>query len=101
PVQDPLGRVMAAQFRFERHSWGGFLFGRQYEGALWYYQPVAVLVKTPLGMLALWLAGAAALLGVRRLRPAAPYLLLPPALLFAPPPFASRHLRTRGVVFLC
>ena len=56
----------------------------QYPGSLWYYLPAALLVKTPLGMLALWLAGAVAmLLAVRRLRPAAPYLLLPPAVLLA------------------
>jgi len=35
------------------------------------------LVKTPLGALALWLAGFAVLIGVRRLRAAAPHLLAP------------------------
>jgi 4-amino-4-deoxy-L-arabinose transferase-like glycosyltransferase len=100
PFPEPFRDGMAVQFKFERQSWGGFLFGRQYDGALWYYQPVAVLVKTPLGMLALWLAGVAALLGVRRLRPAAPYLLLPPAVLFAATLFESRNFGTRYVIFL-
>jgi hypothetical protein len=52
-------------------------------GSLWYYLPAAVLVKTPLGMLALWAAGAVTVLTARRLRPAAPYLLLLPAVLMA------------------
>jgi hypothetical protein len=100
PFPEPFRQGMAVQFRFERHAFGGFLFGRQYGGSLWYYQPVAVLVKTPLGMLALWLAGTAALLGVRRLRPAAPYLLLPPAVLFAATLFEARNFGTRYVIFL-
>jgi hypothetical protein len=100
PFPEPFRQGMAMQFWFEQHSFGGFLFGHQYDGSLWYYHPVAVLVKTPLGMLALWLAGAAALLGVRRLRPAAPYLLLPPAVLFAATLFESRNFGTRYVIFL-
>jgi 4-amino-4-deoxy-L-arabinose transferase-like glycosyltransferase len=100
PFPEPFRQGMAVQLRFERHSFGGFLFGRQYDASLWYYQPAAVLVKTPLGMLALWLAGAAALLGVRRLRPAAPYLLLPPVVLFAATLFESRNFGTRYVIFL-
>jgi hypothetical protein len=47
--------------------WGGVLFGRHYLGSLWYYLPAAPLVKTPLGALALWLAGAAVMLAVPRL----------------------------------
>ena len=100
PFPEPFRQGMAVQLRYERHSFGGFLFGRDYHGSLWYYQPVAVLVKTPLGMLALWLAGAAALFGVRRLRPAAPYLLLPPAVLFAATLLESRNFGTRYVIFL-
>jgi 4-amino-4-deoxy-L-arabinose transferase-like glycosyltransferase len=100
PFPEPFRQGMAVQFQFEGRTYGGFLFGRQYDGSLWYYQPVAVLVKTPLGMLALWLAGVAALLGVRRLRPAAPYLLLPPAVLFTATLFESRNFGTRYVIFL-
>jgi hypothetical protein len=37
---------------------------------------------------------------VRRLRPAAPYLLLPPAVLFAATLFESRNFGTRYVIFL-
>ncbi len=55
---------MRVQFGFEDSTYGGFLFGRQYLGSLWYYLPAALLVKTPLGMLALWLAGAAAMVTV-------------------------------------
>ncbi len=68
---------MRIQFGFENTTLGGFLFGRLYHGSLWYYLPAALLVKTPLGMLALWLAGAVAMVAVRRLRAAAPYVLVP------------------------
>ncbi|MDX3357099.1 glycosyltransferase family 39 protein [Streptomyces sp. ME01-24h] len=91
---------MAVQFGFEDASFEGFLFGRHYRGALWYYLPAAVLVKTPLGMLALWLAGTAALLALPRLRPAALYLLVPPAVLTAAAMTGSRDFGVRYVIFL-
>ncbi|MDX2849405.1 glycosyltransferase family 39 protein [Streptomyces sp. PA03-3a] len=91
---------MAVQFGFEDSTFEGFLFGRHYSGALWYYLPAAVLVKTPLGMLALWLAGTAALLAVPRLRAAAPYLLVPAAVLTAAAMTGSRDFGVRYVVFL-
>ena len=55
-------------------------------------------MKTPLGMLALWVAGAAVLLAVRRLRPAALYLLLPPAVLLAVATLGARNFGTRYVI---
>ncbi|GAB3802624.1 hypothetical protein GCM10027605_22720 [Micromonospora zhanjiangensis] len=55
---------MRVQFGFEDTTWGGFLFGQQYLGSRWYYLPVALLVKTPLGALALWLVGAVALVAL-------------------------------------
>ncbi|MCD7438190.1 phospholipid carrier-dependent glycosyltransferase [Streptomyces lincolnensis] len=91
---------MRIQFGLENRPWQGFLFGRVYEGSLWYYLPVALLVKTPLGMLALWAAGAVAVVAVRRLRPAAPYLLVPAAVLLATAMQASRDFGTRYVLFL-
>ncbi|MGV9646300.1 ArnT family glycosyltransferase [Streptomyces sp. NPDC003333] len=91
---------MRVQFAFENHPWQGFLFGRLYTGALWYYLPAALLVKTPLGMLALWAAGAAAVLAVRRLRPAAPYLLVPAAVLLATAMLGARNFGTRYALFL-
>jgi hypothetical protein len=100
PLPEAYRDGMRIQFGFERSGWGGFLFGRQYVGSLWYYLPVAVLVKTPLGMLALWVAGAATLLSVRRLRPAAPYLLVPAAVLLAAAMTGSRDFGTRYVIFL-
>jgi Dolichyl-phosphate-mannose-protein mannosyltransferase len=100
PFPAPFRAGIAVQFGFERHSFGGFLFGREYDGSLWYYQPAALIVKTPLGMLALWLAGAVALLSVRRLRPMAPYLLLTPAVLFAATLNETRNFGTRYVIFL-
>lgn len=91
---------MRLQFRFENHPWEGFLFGRVYTGHLWYYLPAALLVKTPLGLLALWAAGAVALVAVRRLRPAAPYLLVPAGVLLASAMTGSRDFGTRYTLFL-
>ncbi|WAZ25948.1 phospholipid carrier-dependent glycosyltransferase [Streptomyces cinnabarinus] len=91
---------MRVQFAFENHPWQGFLFGRLYTGSLWYYLPAALLVKTPLGMLALWAAGAVTVLAVRRLRPAAPYLLVPTAVLLAAAMQGSRDFGTRYAVFV-
>ncbi|MFS8204034.1 glycosyltransferase family 39 protein [Streptomyces sp. CWNU-52B] len=91
---------MRIQFGFEYDIWEGFLFGRLYEGSLWYYLPAALLVKTPLGMLALWLAGAVALLAVRRLHPAVPYVLVPAALLLAVAMNGARDLGVRYAVFM-
>ncbi|SEP75932.1 Dolichyl-phosphate-mannose-protein mannosyltransferase [Streptomyces sp. yr375] len=91
---------MRIQFGLENETWQGFLFGHVYSGSRWYYLPVALVVKTPLGMLALWTAGAVALLAVRRLRPAAPYVLVPAAVLLASAMTGSRDLGTRYAVFL-
>ncbi|WP_435882721.1 phospholipid carrier-dependent glycosyltransferase [Streptomyces nigra] len=91
---------MRVQFAFENHPWQGFLFGRLYTGALWYYLPAALLVKTPLGMLALWAAGVVAVLAVRRLRPVAPYLLAPSAVLLAAAMLGARNFGTRYALFL-
>ncbi|MFF4835868.1 ArnT family glycosyltransferase [Streptomyces sp. NPDC001315] len=91
---------MRIQFGFENEPWQGFLFGRLYTGSLWYYLPVALLVKTPLGMLALWTAGGVALVTVRRLRPAAPYLLAPTAVLLAAAMQGSRDFGTRYALFM-
>ncbi|MFD3840080.1 ArnT family glycosyltransferase [Streptomyces sp. NPDC058642] len=91
---------MRVQFGFENHPWQGFLFGRLYTGSLWYYLPAALLVKTPLGMLALWAAGAVAFVAVRRLRPAAPYLLAPTAVLLAAAMTGSRDFGTRYALFV-
>jgi 4-amino-4-deoxy-L-arabinose transferase-like glycosyltransferase len=88
------------QFAFENQRWQGFLFGRLYTGSLWYYLPAALLVKTPLGTLALWAAGAVAVVAVRRLRPAAPYLLVPTAVLLAAAMQGSRDFGTRYAVFV-
>ncbi|MGW6909953.1 phospholipid carrier-dependent glycosyltransferase [Streptomyces sp. NPDC054940] len=91
---------MRVQFAFENHPWQGFLFGRLYTGSLWYYLPAALLVKTPLGLLALWAAGAVASVAVRRLRPVAPYLLVPTAVLLAAAMLGSRDFGTRYAVFV-
>ncbi|OIK00388.1 phospholipid carrier-dependent glycosyltransferase [Streptomyces sp. MUSC 14] len=86
---------MRVQFGLEDYPWQGFLFGHVYTGRRWYYLPVALLVKTPLGLLALGAAGAVAVVALRRLRAAAPYLLLPPAVLLAAAMTGSREFGTR------
>jgi hypothetical protein len=91
---------MRIQFGLENYPWQGFLFGRLYTGSLWYYLPAALLVKTPLGMLALWAAGAVVVTAVRRLRPAAPYLLVPSGVLLVVAMDGSRNFGTRYAVFL-
>ena len=98
PFPQPYRDGLAIQLGYEDRTWGGFLFGRAYEGSLPWYLPAALLVKTPLGMLALWVAGAAVLLAVRRLRPAALYLLLPPAVLLAVATLSARNFGTRYVI---
>ncbi|MFE1440445.1 glycosyltransferase family 39 protein [Streptomyces sp. NPDC058739] len=100
PLPEPFRDGMRIQFALENRPWKGFLFGRLYTGSLWYYLPAALLVKTPLGMLALWTAGSVSLLTVRRLRPAAPYLLAPAAVLLAAAMWGSRDFGTRYAVFL-
>ncbi len=97
PFPQPLKDGMRFQFELEDHVWHNFLFGRHYTGSLWYYGPAALLVKTPLGALAIWLAGAAVMLSVRRLRPAAPYVLIPTAVLMAT---AMVIVRDNGVRYL-
>ncbi|WP_105972450.1 ArnT family glycosyltransferase [Streptomyces geranii] len=88
------------QFGLENAHWEGFLFGRHYEGSLWYYLPAALLVKTPLGMLALWAAGTVAFVTVHQLRPVAPYLLLPTAVLLAAAMEGERNFGVRYAVFV-
>ncbi|MFK0111506.1 phospholipid carrier-dependent glycosyltransferase [Streptomyces sp. NPDC091217] len=91
---------MRVQFSLEDLPWQGYLFGHLYTGSRWYYLPAALLVKTPLGMLALWAAGAVAVVAVRRLRPAAPYVLVPPAVLLASAMTGSRDFGTRYALFM-
>ncbi|WEO93756.1 phospholipid carrier-dependent glycosyltransferase [Streptomyces sp. FXJ1.172] len=91
---------MRVQFALEDQPWQGYLFGHLYTGSRWYYLPVALLVKTPLGLLALGAAGAVAVVALRRLRPAAPYLLLPPAVLLAAAMTGSRDFGTRYALFV-
>ncbi|MET8679580.1 glycosyltransferase family 39 protein [Streptomyces sp. NPDC004647] len=100
PLPEPYRDGIRIQFGFEDSTWGGFLFGRHYRGSLWYYLPTALLVKTPLGMLALWPTGAVAILTVPRLRPAALYVLLPTAVLLASALNGSRDFGVRYAVFV-
>ena len=98
PFPRPYRDGMRLQWGFEDMTWGGFLFGHQYSGSRWYYLPAALLVKTPLGTLALWAGGAAAMVAVRRLRPAAPYVLVPAAVLLGAAMTGSRDLGVRYAI---
>ncbi|XVQ08151.1 ArnT family glycosyltransferase [Spirillospora sp. CA-255316] len=100
PFPRPYRDGMRIQWGFEDRVWGGFLFGRHYSGSLWYYLPAALLVKTPLGMLALWAGGAAAMAAVPRLRAAVPYVLVPAAVLLAVAMNGSRDLGVRYAIFV-
>src|SRR5581483_10398497 len=98
PFPPPYHDGMRIQFGFEDFHFAGFLFGHTYSGSKWYYLPAALLVKTPLGMLALWVAGTVAMLVVPRLRPAAPYLLGSTALLLAAAMTGNRDFGVRYVL---
>ncbi|MFH9670812.1 phospholipid carrier-dependent glycosyltransferase [Streptomyces sp. NPDC017405] len=100
PVPPAYRAGMRAQFGLERLPWRGYLFGHLYTGPRWYYLPVALLVKTPLGLAALGAAGAVAAAVRRRTRPAAPYLLLPPAVLLAAAMTGARNFGTRYALFV-
>jgi len=100
PFPDAYRDGMRIQFRFENATWQSYLLGRLYTGSRWYYLPAALLVKTPLGMSALWLGGAAAMVAVPRLRTAVPYVLLPPAVLLAVAMQGSRDLGVRYAIFM-
>jgi hypothetical protein len=91
---------MRIQFQFETDTYGSFLFGHAYWGSRWYYLPAALLVKMPLGMLALWAAGGLALLVVPKVRAAAPYVLLPAVVLLVVSMTGARDYGTRYVIIL-
>ncbi|GAB2620727.1 glycosyl transferase [Paractinoplanes abujensis] len=86
------------QFRLEQKVTNGFLLGEAYKGSLWYYLPVALLIKTPIGMLLLWLAGTVTLLIKKWV--AALYLLVPAGVLMLVAMTGSRNYGTRYVIFM-
>jgi 4-amino-4-deoxy-L-arabinose transferase-like glycosyltransferase len=88
------------QFVIDARGADTFLFGHHYDGPVWYYLPAAMLVKTPLGMLVLWLAAVVTLVAVPRFRPVAAYLLVPAAVLFAVMAAGNRDYGTRYAVFV-
>ncbi|MEV6235180.1 glycosyltransferase family 39 protein [Lentzea sp. NPDC051838] len=98
PFPLPFIEGMGVQFGMENRVWGGFLFGTHYEGSHWYYLPVALLVKSPLGALVLWVAGAVVL--VRRMRVAAAYVLAPTAVLLVAAMTSNRDLGVRYAIFV-
>ncbi|MDG4765428.1 phospholipid carrier-dependent glycosyltransferase [Solwaraspora sp. WMMD406] len=100
PFPESFRDGMRIQFGFEDRVWGGYLFGQTYSGSRWYYLPAALLVKSPLGALALWLVGAIVMLTVPRLRAAAAYLLLPAGVLLAAAMTSDRDLGVRYAIVI-
>jgi len=100
PFPRPYRDGVLIQLRFEGQDFNGFLLGHAYRGSRWYYEPVALLIKTPLGMLALWLAGTITMLVVPRLRTASLYLLAPAAVLMTVALTGARDFGTRYVIFM-
>lgn len=100
PLPEPYRDGMLVQLGFESRGYSGYLFGERFQGNLWYYLPVAVLIKTPLGALVLWCGAVAALLAVRRLRPVALYLLLPLGILLPIAMTGARSFGSRYVIWL-
>ncbi|MGI5215350.1 ArnT family glycosyltransferase [Plantactinospora sp. CA-290183] len=100
PFPEPYRDGLLVQLRFEGREFNGYLFGERYHGGRWYYLPAALLVKTPLGMTALWLGSVVALLSIRRLRPIALYLLLPLAILLPAAMTGSRSFGSRYAIWL-
>jgi len=100
PLPRPFRDGMRLQFSFEAMAFPGYLLGQEYLGSKWYYLPTALLIKEPLGMLALWLAGGTTMLAVRRLRPAAPYVLVPTAALLLVAMTGSRDFGVRYAIFV-
>ncbi|RDI17045.1 phospholipid carrier-dependent glycosyltransferase [Lentzea flaviverrucosa] len=96
PFPEPYLDGMRVQLGFENRVWGGYLFGTHYEGSHWYYLPAALLVKTPLGALLLWAAGAVAMVE----RPAAAYVLAPAAVLLLVAMTGNRDLGVRYAIFV-
>jgi hypothetical protein len=87
---------LRVQFGFEDGTFEGYLFGQAYPGSRWYYLPAALLVKMPLGMIALWLAGAAVLL--RRMPAAALSVLAVPLVVLLANLGGSRDFGVRYVI---
>jgi hypothetical protein len=100
PLPEPYRDGLLVQITMEQRLSGATLFGRHYDTSPWFYLPAAVLVKTPLGMLLLWIAGVVTVLAVRRLRPAAPYVLLPIGVLLLVSLSGDRGFGVRYVIWL-
>ncbi len=91
---------LLVQVTMERELSGAFLFGHNYDRSPWYYFPATILVKAPVGMLLLWLAGVGTLLAVRHLRAAVPYVLLPVGVLLFVSMLGGRGFGVRYVIWL-
>jgi hypothetical protein len=100
PLPEAFRDGMRMQLGFEDTNYGGYLLGHTYVGSRWYYLPVALLIKEPLGMLALWVGATVAMLATPRLRTAAVYLLIPTLVLLLVSMDGSRNIGVRYAIFV-
>jgi hypothetical protein len=78
---------------------GAFLAGQVTETGWWYFFPVAILIKTPLPLLALMAAGAVTLVRSRQIENAA-FLCVPIAAFLLPPMLSSINIGLRHVLVI-
>ncbi|GLW31019.1 glycosyltransferase family 39 protein [Actinoplanes regularis] len=100
PLPESYRDGMRFQFGLEDDSYSAYVFGHRYPEGVWFYMPAALLIKEPLGMLALWLIGAVAMLANRRVRAAAPYVLVPTLALLGVAMTNARSYGVRYVLFV-
>jgi hypothetical protein len=100
PFPEAFRDGMRVQLGFQNQTFGGYLLGEKYVGSKWYYLPAALLIKEPLGMLALWVGAAVVMLATPRLRAAAVYVLVPTVVLLVVAMDGSRDFGVRYAIFV-
>jgi 4-amino-4-deoxy-L-arabinose transferase-like glycosyltransferase len=92
PFPRPFRDGLRYQLYYDGQPFSGFLIGDAYVGSKWYYLPVALAIKEPIGLLVLGLAGVA--------RPRAWPVLVPAAFLLAAALYGARDFGVRYAVFV-
>jgi hypothetical protein len=100
PFPQPFIDGIRYQLNIEKMTFGGFLLGSTYTGGKWYYLPVALLIKEPIGAMVLWLIGTITMLSIRRLRAAALYTIVPAGALLIFAMTGSRDFGVRYAIFI-
>jgi hypothetical protein len=92
PFPRPFRDGLRYQLYYDSRRFSGYLLGDEYVGSKWYYLPAALLIKEPIGLLALGLAGFAR----RRAWP----VLVPAVFLLAVAMTGARDLGVRYAIFM-